>query len=227
MDNYKFSRIAASLDEIMLLNVNPEHDKDDEFLSTIKKIVNNVFIPVTVGGGIYSINRVHDYLSHGADKVIINSIVRKDKALVSNIINLLGSQSVIASIDYKYDDKSLSVFDWVDNKIIKGSDGINNYLKLCHDLEFGEILMNSVNKDGTGFGYDLEFLSDIALECNLPLIAMGGAGKFDHFLPALKIKGVDAVATANLLNFIGDAIPKARNSLINSGLDLPLFQQAS
>ena len=222
-NNYKFSEIAAHLDELIVINVNPKNDNEPLFLKTIKKIVKNVFIPVSVGGGIYDSKQAVKYLNYGADKIIINSLIRTNPKIVSSIITLLGSQSVVASIDYIINDNKIYIFDWLSKSIINKLE-INEYLKKCEELKFGEILLNSVEKDGTGFGFDLDLIKEISSELKLPLIVMGGAGKYEHFLPTLKISSVDAVSTANILNFIGNSIPTVRSKLINAGLDLPNFK---
>lgn len=221
-NNYNFSKIAEFLDELVLLNVNPKPEYENEFLKTVKKIVKNIFIPVAVGGGINSAGKAITYLNSGADKVILNSLIKKDRKEVSSIISLLGSQSVIASIDYKKVNNNLYVFNW-ENKNIEDNIKLISFINDCHELQFGEIMLNSVEKDGTGFGLDIDIIKSISAQCKLPLIVMGGAGKCDHFLPAYNISAVDAVVTANLLNFIGDALPDTRISLLDYGVDLARF----
>ena len=221
-NNYKFSKIAGFLDELIVINVNPIVESYSGFLENVKLIVENVFIPVAIGGGIYSVDKATDYLNSGADKVILNSIIRKDCNAVSAIINRLGSQSVVASIDYKSRDGRHLLYDWETKKIIEGQD-LGAFVTTCHDLEFGEILLNSVEKDGTGFGFDIDIIQEISHLCKLPLIVMGGAGKSAHFSPVYKIPIVDAVATANLLNFLGDSLPQTRMNLLDEEVDLARF----
>jgi cyclase len=221
-NNYKFSKIAGFLDELIIINVNPIPESYPGFLDIVKRIVENVYIPVAIGGGIYSVDIATDCLNSGADKVILNSTIRKDCNAVSAIINGLGSQSVVASIDYKSRDGQHMLYDWEKKEIIEGQD-LGTFITTCHDLEFGEILLNSVEKDGTGFGFDIDIIKEVSNLCKLPLIVMGGAGKSDHFSPAFEIPAVDAVATANLLNFIGDSLPETRIKLLDEEVDLARF----
>ena len=222
-NNYNFSRIAGYLDELVVLNVNPIEESHKDFLNVVERIVEYVFIPVAIGGGINSVDKAIDCLNSGADKVILNSLIRKESDTASAIINRLGSQSVVASIDYKSKDDTPWVYDWYTKNIIEGKE-LLPYVKKCHDLGFGEILLNSVEKDGTGFGLDLGVISKVSPECKLPLIVMGGAGKYDHFPPAYEIPAVDAITTANLLNFIGDSLPDTRKELLEHGIDLARFR---
>jgi len=218
-NNYKFSKIAGFLDELIVINVNPVAESYPSFLDIVKRIVENVFIPVAIGGGISSLEKAIDCFHNGADKIVLNSAVRKNREIVSQIINCFGSQSVVASVDYKLNNNKAWVYDWDKKKIIQGSDLIS-YINLLHEIGFGEVLLNSVDKDGTGFGLDLDTISYISTECKLPLIVMGGAGKFKHFNQVYSNYAADAVATANLLNFIGEALPDVRLRLLYEGINL-------
>lgn len=106
--------------------------------------------------------------------------------------------------------------------VIENQD-LGSYITKCHNLEFGEILLNSVEKDGTGFGLDIDIIKNISNLCKLPLIVMGGAGKSEHFSNVYKIPVVDGVATANLLNFLGNSLPQTRINLLNEEVDLARF----
>jgi|TARA_B100000315_G_scaffold90850_1_gene83492 cyclase len=221
-NNYKFSKIAGFLDELIVINVNPIDESYQNFLNIVKRIVENVFIPVTIGGGIINLERAIDCFKNGADKVALNSSVRNNKDIVSQIVNHFGSQSVVASVDYKIINGEAWVYDWNHKKAIQGLD-IKSYLNLLIELEFGEILLNSVDKDGTGFGFDIDTFKKVSSNCSQPLIAMGGAGKYEHFIDLYNSVDVDAAATANLLNFISNAIPNARMNLLQEGIKLAKF----
>ena len=100
-NNYKFSKIAGFLDELIVINVNPKSGSYQSFLNIVKRIVENVFIPVTIGGGIINLKTAINCFQNGADKVALNSSVRNNKKIVTQIVNHFGSQSVVASVDYK------------------------------------------------------------------------------------------------------------------------------
>ena len=221
-NNYKFSQLASYLDELIIINVTPNSESYQTFLGIVKRVIENVFIPVTIGGGIYSIDKALECFQNGADKILLNTLPRTNKDLTSQIINYFGSQSVIASVDYRMQDNSACVYDWYSNKAIVELDLIA-YIKELQDLQFGEILLNSVEKDGTGFGLDLITMERVSKICSLPLIVMGGAGQYGHFAEVYSNGIADAVSTANILNFIGDAIPNVREQLLKNGFDLAHF----
>ncbi|WP_103665866.1 HisA/HisF-related TIM barrel protein [Gracilimonas amylolytica] len=221
-NNYNFSHIAEYLDELVVINVNPSDQNEDDFLAQVKKIVSKVFIPVAIGGGIKNVDNAKKAFNSGADKVILNSLVRESIIDCKKIIDVYGSQSVVGSIDYKTIDNTDYIYDWKYNTINQNID-LQEYIKKCEDLGFGEILINSVNRDGTGFGYDIDSINRIESYCNLPLMVMGGAGSLNHFKPTFKIPNVDACVTANLLNFIGDALQNVRHGLLEEKIDLAKF----
>lgn len=221
-NNYNFSNVAEHLDELVVINVNPNPDNQDAFFEEVKQIINNVFIPIAIGGGITDLASANKAFVSGADKIIVNSLVRENTLEVEKLISEFGSQSVVAAVDYKRVEDEVNIFEWRDKQVIRNTP-IKDYVLRCQELGFGEILLNSVNKDGTGFGYDLDIISDVASYCELPLMVMGGAGKHDHFLPVFNINHVDAAITANLLNFIGDAIADTRKEIKSKGIDLANF----
>ena len=221
-NNYKFSKLAGFLDELIIINVTPKSESFHIFLGIVKRIIENIFIPVTIGGGINSLNKALECFQNGADKILLNTIPRNNQELASQIINYFGSQSVIASVDYKALNNQACVYDWNTNKVIIELD-LMDYIKELQDLKFGEILLNSVEKDGTGFGLDINTMERVSQICTLPLIVMGGAGQYEHFSEVYSNGIADAVSTANILNFIGDAIPNVRKELLKNGFDLAHF----
>jgi imidazole glycerol-phosphate synthase subunit HisF len=225
-NNYNFSNISKYLDELILLNVNPKIGSNDNFLNTLEKVVENVFVPVAVGGGVDCTEKALSYMKSGADKIIINSLIRKNTNIIASIIDMIGSQSVIASIDYNNNKKTPYIFNWEDKTTDTGL-SLQSYIDKCEELGFGEILLNSVEKDGTGFGMDIEMVKYVSTKCKLPIIAMGGAGKLDHFYEVYEIPEINAATTANLLNFMGESLPKTRLELINQGVNLAKFNSNS
>ena len=221
-NNYKFSRLAGYLDELIIINVNPTSGSYQTFLDIVKRIVKNIFIPVTIGGGINSLDKALECFQNGADKILLNTVPLNDKILASQIINYFGSQSLVSSVDYKIIDDKAWIYDWKNNRVILELDLIT-YIKELQDLQFGEILLNSVEKDGTGFGLDMGTMESVSKICTLPLIVMGGAGQYDHFSKVYRNGIADAVSTANILNFIGDALPNIRKRLLKNGFDLAHF----
>ena len=213
--NYKFQNIAFSLDELIVLNASKETKSIIEFASTITKLVNDVFIPVAAGGGIRCIEDAELLFNSGADKIVLNSVLLENPELVRSIVKKFGSQSIVASIDYKKNANSIDVY--INDGITKIDMNLNAYLDYLDNLQVGEIYLNSIDQDGTGFGYDFETIMFVESKIKQPLIISGGAGNESHLIKGLKIKNVSAVATANLFNFMGDGLPKARIEIIKSG----------
>ena len=149
------------------------------------------------------------------DSVSINSTFFDKPDAVNKIAKEFGKQSIVLSIDISKD--ALNEPDkydiWTKNGSVKQNKNLKEFLKEINDYNFGEIYLNSIDKDGTGFGYDLNILNSIPQNLNVPLILAGGAGNYKHFIHALENKRIDAVATANLFNFINDGLKIARINL--------------
>jgi cyclase len=213
--NYKFQKIATSLDELIVLNATKDGKSMFDFATTVSKLVDDVFIPIAAGGGIQSMEDAELLFKSGADKIVLNSALIEYPDLVRNLVLTYGSQSVVASIDYKKNNEINEVYINDGSKKIDLS--LEEYVNYVELLNVGEIYLNSIDKDGTGFGYDFDTIEKIKDHINLPLIIAGGAGNEKHLIDGLKIKEVSAVATANLFNFIGDGLPNARRHIIDSG----------
>jgi cyclase len=217
--NYKFQKISFSLDELIVLNATKAEKNLVDFANVVNKLVENVFIPVAAGGGIRSLVDADKLFKNGADKVILNTALHENPELINEIAEKYGSQSVIASIDYRYIDGNPRVF------INDGTQLINMYLHeyLIKILEtpVGEILLNSIDKDGTGFGFDLDTIKSVSSNIDVPLVLMGGAGNELHLHEGIELSNVSAVSTGNLFNFIGSGLPNARKYLLERGCNLP------
>lgn len=217
-NNYQFSKIAHSLDELILIDASKSNKDIQKFSSTISKIVENVFIPICAGGGVRNISDAKLLFNSGADKIILNSSLFENPALVLELVKIYGSQSIVASIDYKI--KGNSSFVFINDGTIEIEKDLPTYIEHVQSLGIGEIYLNSIDKDGTGFGYDFETINNISSKIKIPLIIVGGAGNELHLLEGLSNKCVNAVATANLFNFIGNGLPNARKNLIDSGMNI-------
>ena len=216
--NYNFKEMAFSLDELIVLNASKDKKKIDEFAKTLERIVEDVFIPIAAGGGITSINDAKLLFNSGADKLVLNSLLNNNPEIVRQIVKQYGSQSVIASIDYKTIDGNNVIF------INDGKERIDmplkQYINYVQNLGVGELYLNSIDKDGTGFGYDFDTIDQVANSIKIPLIIAGGAGNESHLIEGLKREKVDAVATANLFNFVGNGLSNARKKIIEENLNI-------
>ena len=170
------------------------------------------FIPICAGGGVRCMEDAEVLFENGADKIILNTIIYENKDLVSNLIKKYGSQSIVASVDYKKND----VF--IKNGTQKIDMKLHDYVDYIDSLGVGEMYLNAMENDGTGFGYDLETAQKVGKNISMPLIVAGGAGNEKHLIKGLMTNHIDAVATANLFNFIGNGLPDARRGIIfNNG----------
>lgn len=216
--NYKFQNIAFSLDELIVLNASKGEKRMDEFALEISNLVHNVFIPISAGGGIKNLKDAELLFNSGADKIVLNSAFYEAPALINELVKIYGAQSVIASIDYKTNNGVNEVY--INDGQIKLDISLDKYIQHIESLNIGEIYLNSIDKDGTGFGYDFEVIRSLEGILSKPLIIAGGAGNEKHLIEGLKIAEVSAVATANLFNFIGDGIPNARSKILEEGINI-------
>jgi cyclase len=210
--NYKFQDIAFALDELIVLNASKGDKKMTEFASTVSKLVNDVFIPIAAGGGIRSMQEAELLFKSGADKIVLNSLLVENPNMVKELIKNYGSQSVVACIDCKLKEGTYEIY--IKDGTVKIDYDLKTYVAYLEELGVGEIYLNSIDKDGTGFGYDQNLIETVNKITSLPLIIAGGAGNENHLAQGLKFENVSAVATANLFNFIGNGLPNARSQII-------------
>ena len=220
-NQYNFKNIAFSIDEIIILNVN-RHEKDiEKFCNTITKAIKNIFVPIAVGGGISSIDYAKSLFMSGADKIVLNSALTDNPELVLELISEYGSQSIIASIDYIVEDNLVKMFK--NNGTAPINFDFGEYIEYIQNLGVGEVYLNSIQQDGTGQGFNIEAIQKYLKLFKIPVIIAGGAGNFSHFVDAAKYDEIDAFATANLFNFIGNSLPNTRNEMIQRNIRLAKF----
>ena len=217
-ENYDFHAIASSIDELIVLNVSRYTKECQPFAEAIDDLVKYCFMPVAVGGGISSIADAHRIFHAGADKLVVNTALFQNPTLVKELVKYFGSQAIVASIDYKEVNKNKNVF--ISNGKIDTGIILLEAIEYVQTLNVGEIYLTSIDRDGTGQGYDLETLSQIERHVQVPLIASGGVGRYDHLVSGIVDAGVQAVATSNLFNFMADGLIEARRFMGEAGIDL-------
>lgn len=220
-NNYNFKNIAFSIDELIILNVNRNERNLNEFSRIITKLISNVFVPVAVGGGITSMQYAKALFMSGADKIVVNSILSENPLLVKELVSEYGSQSVIASIDYCIEARGVMLYR--NNGMNQINYNFTDYISYVQELGVGEVYLNSMQKDGTGQGFSLEIVEPYLNLFKIPVILAGGAGNSKHLIEAATNFNVDAVATANLFNFIGQALPISRMEMQKEGINLAKF----
>ena len=186
-------------DELVFLDITASEEKRKTLIDLVKDVASVIRIPFTVGGGISEISDIEDLLRAGADKVSLNTSIVKNPELISEAAKRFGSQAVVAAIDVNLIDNEYRVF-------VKGGKELTeligiDWCKKVIDHGAGEILLTSMNKDGTKSGYDIEFLKQLDEISTVPVIASGGAGTKEHFLEAFKKANADACLAASLFHY--------------------------
>jgi len=217
--NYNFDHIAFFIDELIILNVSRSEHDVEKFSDILKSLTARCFVPIAAGGGIRSINDANRLLRSGADKVVVNTPLFKKPKFVKSLAQEFGQQCIVGAVDVKYDiDIGYRVF--IDNGINEIEDHYSKDLSWINDEIIGELYLNSMDRDGTGQGYDFRVLDILPKGCSIPVILAGGVGNGTHLFAGLQNPLVDAVATAHLFNFVGDGLQKARESLLQKGVSL-------
>ena len=191
----------AGADEVVFLDITATSDDRNTTVDLVRRVAEKVFIPFTVGGGIRTVEDFRTLLREGADKISINSAAINNPTLISDAADKFGSQCVVVAIDAKRrnDGKGWDVYR-SGGRINTGLDAIE-WAKKVYELGAGEILLTSMDCDGTKAGYDIELTRHITDVVNIPVIASGGAGNMEHFYDALTVGKADAALAASLFHF--------------------------
>ena len=217
-ENYNFDNISQCIDELLILNVSRNSAITDEFCESVKYLSHRCFIPIGCGGGIKNVEDANKLLNSGADKIVINSSLFLNSENVLKIVDNFGSQFVVGSIDVRLESNEYKVL-YQNGRLNTGLNLIES-IKYVENLGIGELMVNSISRDGTGQGFDLDVLATASTHSSMPIIAAGGAGKSEHFLAALQVPGINAVSTANLFNFMDDGLLDVRYFLMNNKIEI-------
>ncbi len=206
-----------SADELVILDITASHEKRRSVIPVIEAVADSVFIPLTVGGGIRTSEDIRDILIAGADRVSLNTAAVLDPNLIASAAERFGSQCVVSAIDVKRRDAGdgWDVYTY-GGRTKTELDGLAWAAK-AEQLGAGEILLTSMDRDGTQAGYDTELLRAMTSRVSIPVIASGGAGTLAHFADALRA-GADAVLAASLFHTRTLTIPQLKEYLHNEGV---------
>ena len=215
----------AGADELVFLDITASSDARKTVVDMVRDVAKKVFIPFTVGGGIRTIEDFKSILREGADKISVNSAAIDNPDLVAQAADKFGSQCVVVAIDAKKrpDGTGWSIYK-NGGRIDMGIDAIE-WAKKVNELGAGEILLTSMDCDGTKEGYDIELTRAISSAVSIPVIASGGAGTMEHFYAALTEGGADAVLAASLFHYKELEINELKKYLYNRGVSVRLCQQ--
>lgn len=216
--NYNFSKVSRFIDELVILNVDNAATGTDKFLDNVAQITAEVFIPVALGGTIRGPEDAVRYFDHGADKVVVNTLLWQRPDAVRAIGDVYGEQALMASVDYRL--VAGTRMPHLRGDALPDVGNLSAWLGRVADLGVGEILLNSVDKDGTGVGLDLDAFAAVPESIHQPFVLMGGVGRTDHFLPGIELPRVSGVATSNLFAFIGEGLASSRRNLLEAGVDM-------
>lgn len=210
----------AGADELVFLDITASSDERETVVDMVRRVAESVFIPFTVGGGIRTVDDFKKILREGADKVAVNSAAIMNPELISRAADKFGSQCVVVAIDAKRrtDGKGFNIYK-NGGRIDMGIDAIEWAMK-ADSLGAGEILLTSMDCDGTKNGYDLELTRLVSENVSIPVIASGGAGKMEHFKDALTIGKADAALAASLFHFKEMEIMDLKNYLAGEGISV-------
>ena len=212
----------AGADELVFLDITASSDARDTVVDMVRAVAESIFIPFTVGGGIRTVDDFKKILREGADKVAVNSAAIMNPNLIAEAADKFGSQCVVVAIDAKRraDGSGWNIYK-NGGRVDMGIDALEWAIKAC-ELGAGEILLTSMDCDGTKNGYDIELTRTIAENVSIPVIASGGAGTMEHFKEALTDGKADAALAASLFHFKELEIREVKKFLANEGIPVRL-----
>ncbi len=207
-------------DEVVFLDITASSDDRGILLDAVARTAAEVFIPLTVGGGVRSVDDMGELLTHGADKVSVNTAALADPNLITRCADMFGSQCVVLAIDARRraDGPGWEVFTHGGRRPT-GRDAVE-WAALGEKLGAGEVLLTSMDRDGTENGYDLELVSAVSSAVRLPVIASGGAGTATHMYEALTVGGAEAALAASIFHFGELSIGAVKKDLAARGLEI-------
>lgn len=216
---------AAGADELCFLDITASHENRGTILDVVRRTAENCFMPVTVGGGVRAVEDVRALMLAGADKVSINTAAVKDRAIVGRAAEKFGAQAIVVAIDAKkvsgaHENDRWEIFTHGGRKPT-GLDAIQ-YAREVADLGAGEILLTSMDRDGTKAGFDLALTRAISDAVTIPVVASGGVGTLDHLVEGITIGKASAVLAASIFHFGTFTIGEAKRHMAQAGIPMRL-----
>jgi cyclase len=208
-------------DEVVFLDISASYEQRKTMVEGVRDTAREVFIPLAVGGGISNMDDIRNILKAGADKVSINSAAVKEPSIISEGARKFGSQCIVVAIDARRSPNGSWEVYINGGRVPTGLDALQ-WAKKAENLGAGEILLTSMDKDGTKDGYDLELTSAISSQVRIPVIASGGAGNLEHLYEAIDEGRADAVLCASIFHYGEYTIREAKQYLANKGVPIRL-----
>mgnify|MGYP001211754837 FL=1 len=203
-------------DEICFLDITASNENRDTIYEVVKQTSKKCFVPLTVGGGVRSIEDINKLLNCGADKVSINTAAVENSKVVLESSKKFGSQCIVVAIDAKRNGDSWDVYTHGG----RNNSGLNalKFAKKMEECRAGELLITSMDRDGTQVGYDIDLISNISMKVNIPLIASGGVGKLEDLVDGIKLGNASAVLAASIFHYGKYSIKEAKEHLNSKGI---------
>ena len=203
-------------DEICFLDITASNENRDTIYEVVKETSKKCFVPLTVGGGVRSVEDINKLLNCGADKVSINTAAVKNPEVVIESSKKFGSQCIVIAIDAKKSGNEWEVFTH-GGRNKTGLDALD-FLKKMEDCGAGELLVTSMDRDGTQVGYDIDLMYRISTKVNIPVIASGGVGNLDHLVDGIKLGNANAVLAASIFHYGKYSVKEAKEYLDSKGI---------
>ena len=204
-------------DEITFLDISASHEKKDTIVDVVKNVAKEIFIPLTVGGGIRKVDDIYKLLNVGCDKVSINSSAVKNPDFINEASKRFGSSTIVVAVDVKFIDNDYYVF--INGGRINTEKKALPWIKEMRDRGAGEILLTSMDSDGTKTGFDLKITREASKIVDIPIIASGGAGTMQHIKEAFD-NGADATLAASIFHFKEIEIMELKHYLAKNGVPI-------
>ena len=203
-------------DEICLLDITASNENRDTIYDVVEKTSKKCFVPLTVGGGVRSVADINKLLNCGADKVSINTAAVQSQGIVIESSKKFGSQCIVVAIDAKKNNEKWEIFTH-GGRNKTGIDAIE-FAKRMEESGAGELLVTSMDRDGTQLGYDIELMSKVSSKVNIPVIASGGVGNLDHLVDGIKFGNASAVLAASIFHYGKFSVKEAKEYLNTKGI---------
>ncbi len=211
-------------DELVFLDITASHESRDTIVELARRTADNVFIPFTIGGGIRSVSDAQAVLDAGADKVSVNSAALKRPELIGELAEVFGAQCVVIAIDAKKDERGWGVY-LNGGRVDTGRDAVEWAVEAT-ERGAGEVLLTSMDRDGTNDGYELELTRAVVDAVEVPVIASGGAGELDHLVAAVNEANADAVLCASIFHYGHHTVAEAKQRMNEAGIPVRLTEPA-
>jgi imidazole glycerol-phosphate synthase subunit HisF len=209
---------AEGADELVFLDITASHERRETIVELARRTADNVFIPFTIGGGIRSVDDAQAILDAGSDKVSVNSAALNRPELISELAEVFGSQCVVVAIDAKRNGSGkFDVYVNGGRRLVEGREAVG-WATEAAERGAGEILLTSMDRDGTADGYDLELTRAAAEAVGTPVIASGGAGTLEHLVEGIEAGGADAVLCASIFHYGTFTVTEAKRALRDAGI---------